>query len=228
MTQLSTFQHAKIDKFIAPLASLPNLSSNQKLMIATNDVRNLWLDQMDLTELPALSPDLEHLYCDHNRLTFLPELPKYLTFLDCAVNELTYLSETLPDGITNINVFRNKLIRLPENLPKSLSSLICDENRLVSLPNNLPTGLRDLYCLGNPYLHITKENAKRFSIKETPDYHQIMQNFKEIMFGQMRVRKLRFCARVSDQSDEFRYRPTGSGYLELKQKNKGKYADLKS
>jgi hypothetical protein len=49
---------------------------------------------------------------------------------------------------------------------------------------------------------------------------------KKIHHSLTRKKRLNFCDQLDLHSSEFRYRPNGVGYLELKLNNRGKFADL--
>jgi hypothetical protein len=74
----------------------------------------LYLDSLNLTELPPIPQQCLWLSCNNNKLTSLPDLP-HLERLDCAGNLLTQLPD-LPNCET-LNCADNKLTFLPR-LPK--------------------------------------------------------------------------------------------------------------
>lgn len=56
---------------------------------------------------------------------------------------------------------------------------------------------------------------------------QNIHELRRIYQACKRYQKLLICEKIQQQCDEFRFRPTGSGYAELKKQNKGKWEDLK-
>jgi hypothetical protein len=69
-----------------------------------------------------------------------------------------------------------------------------------------------------------KEMIKQFivAIPTKP----VIKELKLINKSVKRYKKLLFCEKIQDQSNEFRFRPTGAGYKELRVINKGKFVDL--
>jgi Leucine-rich repeat (LRR) protein len=49
--------------------------------------------------------------------------------------------------------------------------LCCYNNKIIKL-ENLPNNLTWLNCYNNKYLHISKKYAKKFDLKETPNYEK--------------------------------------------------------
>ena len=119
-------------------------------------------------------------------------------------------------------------MKLSEPLPSQLQILYCCNNNLVTLPP-IPFSVTKLICWGNPFLYVSEEIRRRYGsykLDDITNYPLIVQNLKEIHMAQGRKTILKFCDKIHDQSNEFRYRPTGSGYLELKILNKNKFIDL--
>jgi hypothetical protein len=57
--------------------------------------------------------------------------------------------------------------------------------------------------------------------------HILVANYyKKIYHSQKRLKQLELCDKLEDHCIEFRYRPNGLEYLQLKKLNKGKFADL--
>ncbi len=128
--------------------------------IALNDQgAPLDLAHLNLKQLPPIPISCQILYCWKNKLTFLPQLPNCI-ILSCSSNKLTSLPE----------------------LPKC-RSLYCYDNQLTCLPS-LPCCIT-LWRFGNKYLYINKNLAKKYNIKETPNYNKcatIMQrNYKKYL-----------------------------------------------
>ena len=73
----------ELDLSYKNLAELPDLSEYINL-------KYLYCDANQLTELPELPKSLMHLYCNNNQLTELPELPNSLEYLSCKHNNLPY------------------------------------------------------------------------------------------------------------------------------------------
>ena len=180
-------------------------------------IKSLSIENFNFPELPSLPKNLEKLYCSNNLLMGLPPLPAYLTVLDCSHNLIADLP-TLPTSLEFLDCRFNNLVRLP-TLPPNLSELDCISNQLVQLPV-FPASLRTVHVSYNDFLYVPKEIAQRFEIHETPNYWAIMQRIKLIKKSRERKRKLQFCTDLQDCIDELRYRPGGSGYWELKEKNK--------
>jgi hypothetical protein len=202
----------------------------------------LAIQNLELTELPLIPYSVKDLWCWGNNLEKLHNLPPTLELLSCSFNPLIQLPSILPSTLEYLICHSCKLTFLPGNLPNlqvllcynnqltkipiypSLTILNCEGNKLVSLCE-LPDTLHTLYCKDNPYLYISEDIAKRFDRIETPNYSQIFQFFKQIHSSQKRKNKLLFCEDLQSQIDEFRYRPTGAGCIEIKQRNKGKWID---
>jgi Leucine-rich repeat (LRR) protein len=140
--------------------------------------RRLMCDGNQLTVLPEL-PTCEMLWCYNNQLTVLPELPNCQT-LSCTGNQLTVLPE-LPN-CQALFCSNNKLIVLPE-LP-NCQILCCRNNQLIVLPE-LHNNNQELYCHNNKYLWITKQQSRKYNIKETPNYSKfakiIQRNYRRYM-----------------------------------------------
>ncbi len=155
-----------------------------KWISMNNPTRILNLCSLDLDELPPIPSTCQKLYCHNNRLKSLPELPN-CTELYCSHNKLTTLPQ-LP-SVQLIYCYNNKLTSIP-TLPNcrtlycfnnkltsiqdqpSCSYLNCHNNKLTTIPA-LPIYGRIL-CTGNKYLYITKQQAQKFSLKETPNYNK--------------------------------------------------------
>ncbi len=86
--------------------------------------------------------NIKSIYCNNNQLTELPELPPYLEDIDCSNNCLTSLPK-LPESLLAISCWGNKLTSLPK-LPNSILILNCWGNKISSLPE-LPDSLEDIY-----------------------------------------------------------------------------------
>ena len=154
-----------------------------------NTSNELDLSELDLISLPKISRSCVRLGCCDNQLTELPDLPNCQT-LYCYYNQLT----TLPD------------------LPKC-QKLYCSNNQLTTLPD-LPNCQR-LYCDHNPYLHITKEQAERFLLTETPNYNamaiRIQRRFRQ-------RKKYMFLKSLQRHINEFLSRPNNYLYYLAKQR----------
>ncbi len=152
--------------------------------LALNDPTEILdLSKMNLTELPPIPLHCLNFYCNNNKLTFLPELPN-CQILICSSNLLTSLPP-LPN-CTALYCERNQLTCLPElhncfrltcndnkltclpDLPMC-RSLFCKKNQLTYLPQ-LPASYIYINCKENKYLHVSKSQAKKFNLRETPDY----------------------------------------------------------
>lgn len=65
-----------------------------------------------------------------------------------------------------------------------------------------------------------------YLVIDVPPLHiQELKYLKKINYANKRIKKLRFCETLSDHYEEYKYRPGHEGYLELKEKNKKKFAD---
>lgn len=198
-------------------------------------IKDLNVDNNKLENLPDNLPiTLKYLSCDYNKLKRLPNnLPLSLYDIHCSYNELIYLPENLCH-LSHLHVlccYRNYLTKLPKQLPPRLELLDCRMNKLIEFPEELPSTLGVLMSRDNPYLYVPKEITYRFLhqtnvIDTTPNYSQIFNCLKQIYLSQGRGKKLLFCEKIHDHIDEFRFRPSGGGYRELRDKNKGMFADL--
>jgi hypothetical protein len=110
------------------------------------NLKVLYCEYNQLTNLPELSDSLTFLNCDHNQLTSLTNLSAVIYVLYCAYNQLTSLPN-LPNSLLDFKCHYNQLTTLP-NLPDSLLSLVCGSNQLTSLPD-LPNTLTFLSCHNN-------------------------------------------------------------------------------
>lgn len=199
------------------LSTLPDLPNHLQILYCNNN---------KLTTLPSLPSTLIELHCGTNSLISLPTLPAGLKVLDCYSNQITQLAE-LPSELQHLACFFNKLSKIPR-LPETLKSFSCAWNNLTTLPN-LPNSLQTFSCHCNPYLHVSKNIAYMFQNQDVisiPNYPRRVKYLKKIYQSRMRVEKLRFCSQLQDNIDEFRYRPNGSGWKEVKERNKGRFADL--
>jgi hypothetical protein len=189
--------------------------------------------------------DADEIVCAHNQLSYLPTLPVGLTKLDCTDNNLTELPE-LPVNLKELKCDKNRIERLPK-LPAGLEILWCSKNYLRILPD-LPDTLIGLCCDGNPlkrlpekmpsrmtYISITPGNKYTYLSHEWNSWHfpwhkidndANIKMLKQICKAKKRVKKIKFCIHLQNAIDEFRYRPSGGGYLELALKNKGVFVDL--
>ncbi len=69
-------------------------------------------------------------------------------------------------------------------LPKCIL-LDCANNKLTNLPCLPSCGFFSVYCSANEYLYINKLQAKKFALKETPNYNNcakiIQRNYKNYL-----------------------------------------------
>lgn len=201
-----------------------------KILPAT--LRILRCSACNLKELPELPDSLIKLICSGNKLKKLPKLPSALEQLFFPANHIKTLPE-LPKGLSTLSCGLNKLTVLPL-IPPTLANLFCYGNNLIKFPKNLPMFLQISYRgpLGpkhkrnNNYLSISAEEASRHRLRVTPNYQQITNLLKLIYFSLYRVQDLKFCERLNDHSDEFRFRPGNAGYVEVSKANKNKFVDL--
>ena len=110
------------------------------------DLRILYCEYNQLSNLSILPSELTFLYCNNNVLNSLPILPNHLTFLYCNNNLLDSLP-TLPHTLTYLNCSSNAL-NSSFVLPNSLTYLNCSYNFINNLPA-LPESLQYLYCQNN-------------------------------------------------------------------------------
>lgn len=188
--------------------------------------RIIRLNDLDLTELPELPDSIFELDCSYNKLTHLPnKFPSEMKHLNVNHNKLQQLP-TLPSKLQSLVCSNNPLSRLPD-IPESLQWLACWNCNLVKLPK-VSSRCLVVCCPGNPYLNTRGDGVYCYHRDEPdrPDYSQTTQGLKKIYSGLKRVRKLIFVNELQDHIDEFRYRPDNAEYLELKARNKGKFADL--
>ena len=111
-----------------------------------HNLKKLYCDNCELTNLPPLNPNLEYLHCSYNQLTSLPQLNPNLETLHCYNNQLT----SLPTLNCELQIFychNNQLTSLPQ-LNTNLKILYCGYNQLTSLPQLNPN-LETLYCNNN-------------------------------------------------------------------------------
>lgn len=180
----------------------------------------------ELTELPRELPSLALLYCSYNKLTKLPDgladkAPR-LQSLCCNNNMLVRLPERLPSlKLTRFECQNNRLTKLPDQLPASLRLLDCSKNRLTKLPDQLPASLWTLKCRKN-YIDVSNETAAKFNIIQI-GYNKKIDLIKKWWKLRRRIKRLRFCKKLRDHSDEFRYRPRNGGYHEVFDRNRRYY-----
>jgi Leucine-rich repeat (LRR) protein len=169
---------------------------------------------------------LQILDCENNKLKELPNnLPNSLQILYCSKNELKELPNNLPNSLQLLFCDNNKLKELPNNLPNSLQVLWCYNNKLKELPNNLPNSLRELLCHDNKYLYITKEQAIKYRLEETPNYHKIACNMQNKIRLKQRIKRLKFCKQLREHAEVFLLKPGNYFYQQLASKNKGNFLE---
>ena len=76
----------------------------------------------------------------------------------------------LKDPTKALNLSSLGLKTLP-SIPEKCQILWCNNNQLTTLPSSLQN-CQYLSCHNNKYLHITKKQALKFNLKETPNYHK--------------------------------------------------------
>ncbi len=118
-----------------------------------------------LISLPPL-PKCQQLYCGNNKLTFLPELP-YCDTLDCSHNMLTTLPEQLHNECEVLDCSDNQLTSLSHLWRCKID---CRQNNLTYLANLTDCHMTD--CTDYKYLYVSKKQAKRLFLKETPNYNK--------------------------------------------------------
>jgi Leucine-rich repeat (LRR) protein len=160
----------------------------------------------------------------HLGLEKLPnKLPDSLRILYCYNNELKELPNYLPNSLQILWCDNNELKELANNLPNSLQILWCDNNELKELPNNLPNSLQELLCYNNKYLHITKEQAVKYQLEETPNYHKIARNLQHKIRLKQRIKRLKFCKQLREHAEVFLLKPGNYFAQQLANKNKDNF-----
>lgn len=224
---------------------MTTLEIEKKIQYCLSTDKVLDISCMGLVELPSLPEGIEVLMCYKNALIQLPNnLPSSIIIIDCSYNKLTslptlppkleklscnnnYLSSLpiLPKTLEKLDGYSNNLTRLPE-LPVNISEIDVCFNKLTSLPK-LPDSLTAFCCEPGKYTYIPQDIVKRFeNLEVTLNFPFYMNCFKKIYSSRKRIKRIKLCNELHDQIDEFRYRPSGAGYVELKVKNKSKFADL--
>jgi Leucine-rich repeat (LRR) protein len=148
-----------------------------------------------------------------------------VTTLNLSYLGLEKLPNDLPNSLEILWCHNNELKELPNNLPNSLQILQCGHNKLKELPNNLSNSLQELYCSNNPYLYITKEQAIKYNLKETPNYHKIARNLQHKIRLKQRIKRLKFCKQLREHAEVFLLKPGNYFYQQLASKNKGKFME---
>lgn len=123
-----------------------NMSYSSEPVQTTPNLKNLILNNKNISSIPPLPSGLETLECNSNLLTTLPALPSSLKTLVCSNNYISNLP-TLPLSLEWLNCDQNVLTNLPA-LPNNLKKLECRSNQIVTLPI-LPTNLEWIDCSGN-------------------------------------------------------------------------------
>jgi len=131
-------------------------------------------------------------------------LPTFLEYLYCSYNNLKELPPNLPDSLKELYCMHNKISKLPTKLPSSLEVLHCNNDSMqnctkvcFSRPISLPISqdiLQECRCYDNKYLYISKNIAKRFNKKETPNYNQkaiiIQHKWRATKYKQIMVKMI--------------------------------------
>ena len=73
---------------------------------------------------------------------------------------------------------------------------------------------------------IIKSSLNNLQIEVPPLHLQNIEYLKRIYKARRRLEKLAFCYNLQDKIDEMRYRPDGDGYKEMRERNKGLWADI--
>ena len=147
-----------------------------------------------------------------------------LTHLDLSFLELIELPEILPSNLISLDCYYNNLIYLPKKLPESLQVLQCANNQLIKLPDEMPR----LYACdfsNNPYMYISKDNAKKFGTTERPNYNEIIKPIQLMWIAKRRKRRLKWLRTLQDHINNYIYRPNGYEYQQMKIKYKGQFND---
>jgi Leucine-rich repeat (LRR) protein len=201
------------------LTYLPNIlpPNLQRLLISINQIE----------KLPKIPITLSVLYCCSNQIRELPDLSSCVNLVELNVSA-NFIKElpNLPDSLKVLSVANNKLIKITK-LPPNLQRIDIGINKLVKI-SCLPATLRDLYSYHNDFLHFSDDIRARFNIERKPNIGLHIYLLKKILAARNRQKRLQFCTRIEDSAEEFRYRPDGDGYIELKKtyKNKKIFFDL--
>ncbi|MES2832701.1 MAG: leucine-rich repeat domain-containing protein [Pseudomonadota bacterium] len=115
------------------------LSNLPSCLSELTTLKDLSLNNNQLTHLPSLPTALTSFSANDNKLYGLPSLPANLSMLDVENNQLTNLP-TLPASLEYLGVGHNRLNRLPA-LPMKMSTLNVNHNNLTSLPVALEASL---------------------------------------------------------------------------------------
>jgi len=158
--------HGDINKILylnnLQLTELPDLPQNVKYLNCSNNL---------LTSLPTLPSSLKILICFRNQLTSLPDnlsQLNYLEELDCSLNKLTSLP-VLPNSLMILKCYNNQITTI-HNLPNNLQQLYCNHNNLTSLPD-FPNSLKIFYFGNNPSLNLSEQQFNKLYGLEETDYH---------------------------------------------------------
>ena len=73
---------------------------------------------------------------------------------------------------------------------------------------------------------VNRTELENFPIEVPSLQLQEILYLKKIFKSRKRLARLKFCDELQVEIDKFRYRPEGDGYLELREKNSGLWADL--
>jgi hypothetical protein len=201
-----------------------------------------------LNYLPTLPHQLEHINCVANPIMELPEIPPSIVSIHavgCDLVRLPYLLSCTK--LKNLHLAGNKLLdELPDlpnslqflgitscgfikinKLPPNLTTLDIGMSRyLIKLPDVLPPNVL-IRSYDNPFLYVPVEMRCYFTSYEAViDHAPIMNTLKKIISAKKRFRKLKLSGQIIDQAEEMLYRPGQAGYMELIEKNKGKFIDL--
>ena len=120
-----------------------------------------------ICSLKMLELWLHFMYCKNVDLFIVYTLDYYLILI---MNEAVRRIEEwrqLNDPTECLDLSNLGLTELPP-IPDNCQVLYCHNNQLTDLPKL--DKCQYLYCCDNKYLHVTKKLAKRFNLKETPNY----------------------------------------------------------
>jgi len=165
-----------------------------------SNVKWIYCENNNIKEMPSKLPySLIGLLCSNNQMEeFSSNLPTTVYYLDISRNLIKKfhlnISPNAPNYLTLIYCNHNQLVELPSNLPLSLKTLRCDNNYLKHLPS-LPIQLQNFTCSDNDkYMYISKRNAERFRLIETPNYSKkaiiIQHTWKVYQCKQIMIRMI--------------------------------------
>jgi len=120
-------------------ANLTRIPEEIQLFIG---LRELLLNQNQITRIENLPAGLIRLFLDQNQISKIENLPAGLIRLNLRYNQQISKIENLPAGLEGLHLNQNQISKI-ENLPAGLSYLDLDHNQISKI-ENLPAGLENL------------------------------------------------------------------------------------